>query len=536
MTFTRAKSLTAFSGATLMLFVVLMLLPLLILLARSVWLDGRLSLDAYLSVLSDKRQWGLFVNSLVVAACTTGLAVVLGVPLAFALGYVRVPTWRALMVGVSLPLLVPPYISAIAWVDAFGIVIPPPESVAALDAVRPNLFNVFGCVMVLGFAYYPIVTFVVYAALRRYSRRLEEPARLVTRQWAIVRAITLPLLGPSIFSGALAVFVVALVEFSVPSLLQINVYAVEIFTRFSVSFDPAEAMAQASPLLVVGAVAIAGWSLYANRHRGRLTGNPGDLGDLVVRHDHSAWAWAGASWVLVGLTAVVPPALLVRRSLPLTSYIEVWQTAREEIATSLVVSIVSASCLVTLAGAMTLLDRFKRPTSSLYRLSALSYLVSGPLLAVGLIVLWNHVGPAAFVYDTLMILVVATVARYAFFVHQVLIAALHDVPTRYDEAAAACGVGWWRTTGRVLAPLMTPALVAAWGLGFVLAMRELDAAVLLAPPGNSTLAVRLFGLMHYGPSRLVAALSVVSMALVVAGAGASALLYVRLQRSMHGRH
>lgn len=529
----QSKSLTAFSGATLAVYFTLILAPLLVVVVQSLRTEAGFSLDAYASVLSDERQWGLLANSLVIAAGSTGLATVLGAPLAFALGYLHVPTRGALVLALALPLLIPPYISAIAWIDAFGIAIPPPGNLGALDATRPNLFNVFGCIMVLGFAYYPVVAYSGCATLRRYAQRCDEPALLVMGRVSVLRTITLPLLTPALLSGALVVFILTLVEFSVPSLLQVNVYAVEVFTRFSLSFNPAEAMAQALPLVVLGVATVALWAACAAHHRGRLTGQPGAS---PPRSGRVAWLWAVVCWGVVGATALLPLALLVRRSLPLSSYVEVWQTAKEELVTSLVVAVASASTLVGLCAAMVLLTRYRRPSSVVYKVAGAAYLVSGPLLAVGLIVLWNHAGVAAVVYDTMLILIIATMARYACFVYQVMVAALRDVPQRYEEAASACGLPWRRSARTVLAPLVYPALVAAWGLGFVLAMRELDAAVLLAPPGRSTLAVRMFGLMHYGPGRLVAALSLVSVVLILVGAGASALLYAGLRRSARGRH
>src|SRR5690606_25756312 len=134
------------------------------------------------------------------------------------------------------------------------------------------IYSTAGCIFVLGLAYYPIVAFATVLGLRRYDARLEEAALLVARRGHAFASITLPLLAPALISGAVLVFVLSLIEFSVPSLLQVNVYTVEIYERFSVSYDAPAAAAQSVPLVVTGVLVLgAGW-LYVRGRRGRLAG------------------------------------------------------------------------------------------------------------------------------------------------------------------------------------------------------------------------------------------------------------------------
>jgi iron(III) transport system permease protein len=65
--------------------------------------------------------------------------------------------------------------------------------------------------------------------------------------------------------------------------------------------------------------------------------------------------------------------------------------------------------------------------------------------------------------------------------------------------------------------------VAAACLVFVLAMGELGATVVVAPPGSQTLTLRIYNYMHYGASDAVAALCL-AMAAVAVLAGAAAAL------------
>jgi iron(III) transport system permease protein len=526
-------SLRLFSAATLLAFATIALLPEAAVFLQSVYRDSHFTLDAYRAVLAEPRQWSLLRNTLVLAGGTALLSTLLGVPIAFALERRRVLFRGGLTYLLALPLLIPPYIGAVVWADILGrngllrFGLNPPSGGG------PAPFSVYtttGAVLVLALSSFPIVAFATLLALRRYDPRLEDPARLVARAPGIFRHIAWPLVAPAVLSGATLVFILALVEFAVPSFLQVNVYTVEIYERFSLSYDPAEAAALSLPLLACGLAALALWWAYVRPRAGRLAGTGRRSTPATGRIDRFATLFC---FGLIAFASLLPLAVLLRRSLPPSSYLEAWQTAREEIVTSLLVGAGSATLLTALAFAMALLARFNRPTARLYNLSVLPFLLSGPLLGVGLILVWNRPGPAAFVYDSLLVLVLACAARFLFFAQQAAHAALRDVPRRRDEAAAVLGVPWHRQVTGVLLPPTAPALAAVWGLTFLFTLRELDAAVLVAPPGRSTLAVRLFGLMHYGPSRLVAALSVITVAVIVAGALATAFAYRRLRRLAH---
>jgi ABC-type Fe3+ transport system permease subunit len=357
---------------------------------------------------------------------------------------------------------------------------------------------------------------------------------LVAKRLILFRCITLPLLAPSIASGFLFVFLLALVEFAVPSLLQVNVYAVEIFGRFSASYDSAEAAAQALPLLMGGAAIVAGWALWIRPRQGRL---PGRASGSALRPS-AGWAWrvgVAWSWVLVSGASFLPLGLLFRQSLPLSSYREVWQTAHDEIASSLLLAALSATALTVLALAMAYLSRTRSITARAYLSSLLPFLVSGPLLGIGFILVWNRPGMPSWIYDTPAVLVLACVARLLFFAYLALRAALHDLPPRLEEAASVLGVPWWRQVFGILIPLASPVIVGVWGLGFVFSLRELDTAVLVAPPGWTPLSVRLFGLMHYGPSRFVAALSVVTAAIILFAAILTTVVYSTARRVIDAR-
>ncbi|MEW6352666.1 MAG: ABC transporter permease subunit [Thermodesulfobacteriota bacterium] len=173
---------------------------------------------------------------------------------------------------------------------------------------------------------------------------------------------------------------------------------------------------------------------------------------------------------------------------------------------------------------------------SLYRLSFLPFLVSGPVLGIGLIRMWNHSGALGMVYDSFAIMILACVGRYLVFAHHGTAAALADLHRNMEEAAQVHGIPWHRHVTGIVVPLVFPTLIGVWGLGFVLSLAEVDAIILVYPPGFTTLGVRLFSLMHYGPSSTVAALCVINVLMVLGGAAVLALLHAWTRKALDAGH
>ncbi|MDQ1257459.1 MAG: iron(III) transport system permease protein, partial [Candidatus Hydrogenedentes bacterium] len=256
------------------------------------------------------------------------------------------------------------------------------------------------------------------------------------------------------------------------------------------------------------------------------------------------------AWTLAAVSGAVPMAVLVWRSLPLRSYSEVFATAKTEIVTSILLAALTATIVTSLAFVLAYLNRLHHQTarrdipphplqrgswfvSSLLALrhaSLLAFLASGPVLGTALILTWNRPGPPAWIYDTVLVVLLACSARYLFFAQYACENTLRDVDVQLDEAACVAGAPWWRVFSGILLPVSWPALAGVWGLAFILAMGEIDATALVCPPGVTPLSGRIFSLMHYGPSRLVAALSVTTVCIILACAAVTAGLYAKGKR------
>lgn len=514
-------------------FVLVSLAPVALVLVQSVWVEGRLTFVAYTRVLAESRQWALLRNSLAVAAGASALACMLGVPAGYVIEYVRARGRGVMMALTAATFLIPPYIGTVAWIDLLGgngYLAHALKWLFGAGAPVPGIYNVYGAILILGVSYLAIPALTTSVAVRRLDRRVEEPARLMVKGGRVFRPVVLPLTLPGVFTGALFVFMLALLTLGPPSLLQVDTYPVEVYAASAIHDVPG-AIAHAAPIVVAGGL---GMFLFLRWLPALGEAQRQDQADRQPLRGSAAAAVTVWVWAVLLMTCILPLAALFVRSLPLVTFWEVWLTARREFFSSLAVAFGSASLLTLLGLAMAVCGHYTRRAGAFFGGSVVAFLVSGPLVGLGLIALWNRPGPLGWVYDHLPILVIACAARYLFFAHRGAAGALDGVDRRMEEAARMAGLTWWRQVLFVLLPPVAPALVGLWGLAFVWSLRELDAAVLVTPPGVTPVSVRLFTLMHYGPDRFVAALSLVMVAMLLAGAAAVYTAHDRMKRGVHG--
>ena len=182
------------------------LLPLAGLIARTPWPDA-------LRAASSPDTLGALRLSLVASLSSTAVALVLGVPLAWVYARIDFPGRSVLRALTTLPMVLPPVVGGIALLLAFG-------RRGLLGGVLESAFGVTlpfstaGVVLAETFVAMPFLVLTVEAGLRSMDRRFEDAARtLGAGRWTVLTRVTLPLIAPSLFAGAVLCWARALGEF-----------------------------------------------------------------------------------------------------------------------------------------------------------------------------------------------------------------------------------------------------------------------------------------------------------------------------------
>jgi len=184
----------------------LFLLPLLGLVAQADW--GHLPGD--LATAEVGEALGL---SIICSLSATGVALLLGVPLAWFLARAELPGRAVLRALVTVPAVLPPVVGGVALLLAFGRRAPLGRLLeSALGVTLP--FSTLGAILAETFVAMPFLVLAAEAGLRTLDIRLEEAATtLGAGRWTVFRRVTLPLLAPSIGAGAALCWARALGEF-----------------------------------------------------------------------------------------------------------------------------------------------------------------------------------------------------------------------------------------------------------------------------------------------------------------------------------
>lgn len=119
--------------------------------------------------------------------------------------------------------------------------------------------------------------------------------------------------------------------------------------------------------------------------------------------------------------------------------------------------------------------------------------------------------------------VFAALARFIPLAAIVLVAQLRRIDPLLIDAARVIQTNPCQTWIRIWLPMLAPGLLAAAGIVFALTTGELGATLLVAPPGQATLTMRIYNFLHYGSSSTVAGLCLM-MAISALAAGALAVM------------
>ena len=509
----QASARTVATGLAIASFVTLCMLPVAWMLGVSfVDSDGGFTVRNYSRLFAESRQRQLMLNSALLGAGASLLATLIGAPLGLLFARASFPLKRLLRIALVTPLVIPPYILALSWIyigGSTGLI----AQLFGRDPLSEWTYSLTGAIVTLGAGFYPLAMLATEAAARRVDGRLEEAALLSASRRRVLWRITLPLITPSVVAAALITFVLAISEFGAPGLLRVNVYTTEVFTAFSALYDFGAATALSIPLLAMALIAGAA-AQYVIGERLLFMRRSAGVGPWLITERKTIVVIVMT--LVVALCALLPLVALAREAGQIQRIITAAASSRTAISNSLWLAAAGAT-MITVLGALLGYGR-ARARTRLRGLADLTMIVifaaPSTVAGVGLIGLWNRPGLA--VYGTQAMVVIAYLARFVPVATLILAAIVRQVPVSFEEAAELPGAGWFRIFTRVVLPQIKTGVAATWVVAFIFAFGELGATILVAPPGESTLPVRIYTLIANTPSSEVAALALTQVCVTLA--------------------
>src|SRR6266852_2675776 len=214
----------AFLGSLVLFFGAFLIYPLGLVLKGAFIADNRFSFKYFEMLLSSPLQRQSLLNSFQLAALTTGFTTLLALPLAQVMGRFDF-RGKALLNGLLLvPMILPPFVGAIGLkqlLARFGSLNLFLVKLGLLAPDRPIDWlgegGLGGIVILQVLNLYPIMFLNVSAAMASIDPALREAAQnLGATGWRLFRTITLPLILPGYFAGAIIVFIWAFTDLGTP--------------------------------------------------------------------------------------------------------------------------------------------------------------------------------------------------------------------------------------------------------------------------------------------------------------------------------
>jgi iron(III) transport system permease protein len=491
--------------------------PLLVMLG-SFLLEGLRDPQVFWVTLAAPRQLILLGRSLGVGMSVTLLSAAIGMPLGRVLTAQDLPGRRVFWWIALVPLVIPPYVLTGAWLHVLAPLGWLNQTLAAHggpDRIL-RLTSWPGCIWCLTQAYTPIVVLFSATAWKTLDWTVVEAARLETQGWRLWRVAYWPQLKPHLLAAACFVLVFTLVQYSVPSLLGVQTYPVEIFTQFSAFYNESAAVAASVPLVVlVMALIFVQARVMADRPYVQVS--PGSEGD--ARFTLGRWRWGVMAGLLLwwGGTLIWPFACVFRQSQGWRAILATARGHGDWILYTSIMALLTAVVATFLGGVLGPWLACGR--SRCFRLVDLCCWFPlawpGTVLGLGILKIGAYL-PAWQTRDTWGLgLLLAYLGLFSAWAIRISQAGYRRLDPHVAELAVMdCPhwLGrWWYVDFRLLGPSFSLSLI----LVFVQVVGELNATILLIPPGKQTLAVSIDNLLHYGASATASALCLLEAGLVL---------------------
>ena len=286
-----SPGLTALCGAI----AVALILPLAWLLLEVVTVDPVRARELVFSA----GTADVLLNSLLLMIGVTLCSILLGVPLAYLTVRTDLPFRRFWSIAVALPLVVPSYVGAFAFVSAFGPQGEFHSLLAPLGVGRlPEIYGLPGSIFVITLYTYPYVYLTTRAALVSFDTRLIDAARTLNYgSWGAFRRVTLPQIRPAIAAGGLLTALYAISDFGTPAIMRLSVFTRQIYVEYNTFGREYAALLSIQLLLLVLVVLTLEWAIRPDQ---TVRGDDADRVGSQVRLGR--WRWP-ATLLPAGVTA-----------------------------------------------------------------------------------------------------------------------------------------------------------------------------------------------------------------------------------------
>lgn len=485
---------------------------------------GAWTLKHYQKFFHKRYYYRALINSFKVTFSVTILSVLVGVPIAYFMSNYHIRGRGFLEIIIIISMMSPAFIGAYSWILLLGRNGVVTRFMAdVLKIHTPSIYGFGGILLVFTLKLYPFIYMYVSGALKKFDVSLEEAAEsLGCHGPKKVFGIVLPLITPSIFAGALMVFMNSLADFGTPQLIGEGFVTmpVLVYSEFvsEMGGEAHFAAAMANIMIFITAAMFTLQKSYINRKSYTMNSlKPIQKKDLkgirsVIVH---------VFIYTVVLLSFIPQLTVMYTSflntngsifLPgysLVSYRKIFSTLGAAIRNTYTFG-AAAILLILLLGVLIAYVSVRRRnvlTGVIDIVTMIPYIIPGSVLGITLLLAFNK--KPIILSGTALIIIISLVIRRLPYTLRSSSAILYQIDPHIEEASISLGCKPMMTFFRITLIMMLPGVLSGAILSWITVINELSSSVILYSGRTRTMSVAIYTEVVRGNYGTAAALSTI---------------------------
>lgn len=487
------------------------------------------SLDSYIQVFKGGGYFKALLNSLQLSLIVSVLVILICIPIAYGIARTKMPFKKTISALCTIPLIIPTFISAYAFIIMFGRSgwVTQLYQMLGGEGMLIDPYSMTGIVLVQVFFFFPYALWPMVAAFKVSDLTLEEASyNLGAKSGFTFMNVTLPLALPGIISSMLLIFTVSFSDFGTPIILapkDLSLIVVEAYREIAGFFNWGGAAILTVIMVLVAAFFFWLQNLFVKgKNYGTVSGKP-KLQKLsenkVLNRTLAAYSGFIVLVPLLALLTVVVESFattwgksILPSGFTLKHYKMIFSSSFSNISNSIILALGALVLSVIIA---TFVSYFvvRQKSASLDFISSLPLVVPGIALGIALIQTFNT-APLQLTGTAVILIIAYTIRRLPYMIRSTM-STMRMIKQDIEEAAVNLGASRLTAAITVIGPLMLPGIAAGSILVFVTVIKETSVSILLAPAEWAPMSLAIFQNLLRGEYYTAAAMAVLLVVIVI---------------------
>lgn len=487
------------------------------------------SLDNFRSMFASGSYLTGLMNSLKLSFFVSLWVLVICIPIAYGIARTKMPFKKTISALCTIPLVMPTFISAYAFIIMFGRsgwVTYIYEKLGE-EGMLIDPYSMTGIAIVQIFFFFPYALWPMVAAFQVTDQSLEEASRnMGAKGWLTFITVTFPLALPGMLSTLLVIFAVSFSDFGTPIILaptDLNLIVVDAYREMSGFFNWGGAA-----ILTVVMIAVAGvvyWLqnyLLKGKDYGILSGKPKNMRLNENKTVTIPLAIFSGFVVLIPILAMVTVILQSfattwgKDPLPSGYTLEHYRTIFTSSLGNIQNSLILAGGALILSVIISVFVSYfvvRHRSTTLDFMTTIPLIVPGIAFGIALIQTFNT-APLQLSGTALILIIAYSIRRLPYMVRST-VGTMRAIKQDIEEAAVNLGATTLTAAATVVGPLMLPGIAAGSILVFVTVIKETSISILMAPANWAPMSLAIFQNVLRAEYYSAAAMSVILVVMVI---------------------